>query len=46
MEQDITQLAVIIRYNDSTGSDEVYCYVATEANTMIDGSCEVDLNKD
>ena len=46
MEQDLTQLAVIIRCDDSTGSDEVYCYVATEANTMIAVLCEVDLNKD
>ena len=46
MEQDLTQLAVIILVcNDSTGCDEMDNYLATEADTMIDIVCEVDLNK-
>ena len=46
MEQDLTQLAVIILCDASTGCDEVDDYFATEADTMIDVVCEVDLNKD
>ena len=41
-----TQEISDVYHNDSTGSDEVYRYAATEANTMIDFLCEVDLNKD
>ena len=43
MEQDPTQLAVIILCDDSTGCDEVGEYFATEADTIIDIVCEVDL---
>ena len=46
MEQDLTQLAVIMLCDDSTDCDEVDDYFATEADTMIDIVCEVDLNKD
>ena len=46
MKQDLTQLAVIILYEDSTGCDEIDDYFATEADTMIDIVCEVDFNKD
>ena len=46
MEQDLTQLAVIILYNDSIGCDEVDDYFATEADTMIAIVCEVGLSKD
>ena len=45
MEQDFTQLAFIILCNDSTGYDEVGDYFATEADTMIDIVCEIDMNK-
>ena len=38
MEQDLTQLAVIILCDDFTGCDEVDNYFATDT--------EVDLNKD
>ena len=44
MEQDLTQLAVIIFCDDSTGCDEMDDYFATE-DTIIDIVCEVDLNK-
>ena len=44
MEQDLIQLAVIILCNESTGCDEMDQYFATEADTMIDIVCEVDLN--
>ena len=43
MEQDLTQFAVLILCNDCTGCDEMYDYFATEADTMIDIVCEVDL---
>ena len=46
MGQDLTQLAVIILYGDSTGCDEVDDYFATEADIMIDVVCKVDLNND
>ena len=36
MEQDFTQLAVKILYDDSTGCDDVDNYFATEADTMTD----------
>ena len=45
-EQDHTHLAVKILCDDSTGCDEVDDSFATEADTMIDIVCEVDLNKD
>ena len=35
MEQDCTQLAVLILCNDYTGCDEMGDYFATEADTMI-----------
>ena len=34
MEQDRTQFAVLILYDDSTGRDEIGNYFATEADTM------------
>ena len=40
MEQDLTQLAVIILCGDSTGCDEVDDCFATEADTMVDIVCE------
>ena len=46
MEQNLTQLAVIILYDDSTSCDEVDDYFATEADTLIYIVCENDLNKD
>ena len=45
-EQELTQLAVIILYGDSTGCDEVEDYFATEAVIVIDIVCNVDLNND
>ena len=51
MEQDLTQFAVLIRvliiviYDNSTGCDEMGVYIATEADTMIDIVCVVDLKK-
>ena len=44
MEQNLTQLAVIILCDDSTGCDEIDNYFAIEADTMIDIECEVDFN--
>ena len=46
MEQGLTQFAVLILCDDSTGCDAMGDYFATEANTMIDIVCEFDLNKD
>ena len=46
VEQDLTQLVVIILCDDSTGRDKKDDYFATEADTMIDIVCEVDLKKD
>ena len=46
MDQDLTQLAVIILCDESTGCDEMNDYFATEADTMIDIVFEVDLNTD
>ena len=46
MEQDLTQLAVIILLNDSTGCDEMEDYFAIEVDTMIYIVCEVDLTND
>ena len=43
MEQDLTQLAVMIMCDDSTGCDEVDDYFATEADTMIDIAYEDDI---
>ena len=43
MEQDLTQLAVILLCDDSTGCDEMGEYFATEADTIIDIVCEVEL---
>ena len=47
MEQDLTQFAVliIVIYDNSTGCDEMGVYIATEADTMIDIVCVVDLKK-
>ena len=46
MEQECTQFAFLILYHDSTGCGEFGDYLATDADTMNDGHCEVDLNKD
>ena len=46
MEQDLTQFAVLFLCDDSTGCDKMGDYFATEAGTIIDIVCEVDLNKD
>ena len=46
MEQDLTQLAVIILRDDTTDCDEMGDYFATEADSKIDIVCEVNLNKD
>ena len=35
MEEDLTQLAVIILRDDSTGCDEMDDYFATETDTII-----------
>ena len=45
LEEDLTQLALIILYDGSTCCDEMDDYFATDADTMIDIVCEVDLNK-
>ena len=44
-EEDLTQLAVILLCDDSTGCDEKDDYFATEVDTMIDIVRDVDLNK-
>ena len=44
MEQDLTQLAVIILCDDTTGCDEMGDYFATETDTKIDIVCGVNLN--
>ena len=36
MEQDLTQLAVMMILDDFTGCDKVDDYIATAADTMID----------
>ena len=46
MEQDLIQFAVLILCYYSTGYDEMGDHFTTEADTMIDVVCEVDLNKD
>ena len=46
MEQDLTQFAVLILCDDSTGCGEMGYYYATESDTMIDILCVVDLMKD
>ena len=46
MEQDRTQFAVLILCDDSTDRDEIGDNFTSEAGTMIDIVCEVDLNKD
>ena len=46
IEQDLTQFAVLILCDDSTGCDEMCDYFATEAGTMMYIVCEVHLNKD
>ena len=46
VELDLTELAVIIICDDSTDCHEMDDYFATEADTMIDIVCEVDLNID
>ena len=43
MEQGCTQFAVLILCDDSTGCDEMGNYFATEADTMIEIVCDVDL---
>ena len=45
MEQHLTQFTVLLLFDDSTGCDEMGNYFATEADTIIDIVCEVDLNK-
>ena len=45
VEQDLTQLAVIMLCDGSTGCDDMNDYFETEAETMIDTVCEVGLNK-
>ena len=44
--KDLTQLAVIILCNVYTGCDEMDDYFATEADTVVNIVCDVDLNKD
>ena len=44
-EQELTQLAVKILCDDSTGCDEVGGYFATESDTMIDTVYEDDLGE-
>ena len=46
VEQDLSQFAVLILGDNSTGCDEMEDYFATDADTMIEIVCEVDLNKD
>ena len=46
VEEDLSQLTVIMLYHDSTGCDEMDDYFATEADTMIYKVYKVDLNKD
>ena len=46
MEQYHTQFADLILCDDSTGCDEMGNYFATEAYTMINIVCEVDLIND
>ena len=46
MEQDLSQFAVLILCDASTGCDEMGIYFATEADTMKHIVYEVDLNKD
>ena len=41
IEQDLTQFAVLILSDDSTGCDELGDYFATDADTIIDNVCEV-----
>ena len=42
----LTQFAVILLCDDSTGCDEMRDYFAKEADIMIDIVCEFNLNKD
>ena len=44
VEQDLTQLAVIMLCDGSTGCDNMDDYFETEAETMIDIVCEAGLN--
>ena len=44
VEQDLTQLTVIILWDDSIGCDEVDNYFATEADTIIGIVYEDDLD--
>ena len=46
MEQALTQFAVKLLCDDSTGCDKVDNYFATEADTMIDILYEYDLDED
>ena len=46
MEEGLTKLAVIIICDDPTGYDEMVDYFATEADTIMDIVCEVDVIKD
>ena len=46
MDQDLSQFAVLELGDDSTGCNEMDDYFATEADTMIDIVCKVDLNED
>ena len=44
MEQNLTQLAVIVLCDDSTGCDKMGNYFATEADIMIDIVSEVNFD--
>ena len=46
MDQDLTQFAVIIICDDSTGCDKMGDYFTTEADIFIIIVCEVKLDKD
>ena len=46
MEQDLSQFAILMLCDDSTSCDEMSYFYATEAETMMDIVCEVQVNKD
>ena len=46
MDQDLTQFAVLILCDDSTGYDKMGDYFTTEADIIIDIVCEAKLDKD
>ena len=43
VEQDLTQLAVIMLCNNSAGCDDMEVFIATATSTMVDIVCKVDL---